>query len=158
MYSPEELLSLYEQKFSAHNFNENPTTLYEPVNHIMNIKGKRIRPVLLLMSCELFAGDVQQALNPAFSMEVFHNFTLVHDDIMDHADIRRGVPTVHKLYGLNAGILAGDVMLAYSYKYLTKIPIQTIPDVLSIFNKTSIEIFEGQQMDIDFESRKEVTE
>src|SRR5580698_2090236 len=108
----------------------------------MNIKGKRIRPLLLLMSCEMFGGKIQNALNPAFAMEVFHNFTLVHDDIMDKADIRQGVPTVNKQFGLNTGILAGDVMLAYAYKYLTDIHPLFIPSLLSIFNKTAIEIFE----------------
>lgn len=158
MYSPNELLSLYEQKFSTTNFNENPTNLYDPVKHIMGIKGKRIRPLLLLMSCDMHGGDVKAGLNPSFAMEVFHNFTLVHDDIMDNADIRRGVPTVHKLFGLNAGILAGDVMLAYAYKYLTDVNPRFVPDLLKVFNKTAIEIFEGQQMDIDFEKRIDVTE
>src|ERR1019366_4223710 len=102
MYSPQQLNTLYDQKFSVDNFHTSPTGLYNPVNHIMSIKGKRIRPLLLMMSCDMFGGNVDQALNPAFAMEVFHNFTLVHDDIMDNADIRRGVPTVHKLYGLNA--------------------------------------------------------
>lgn len=111
-----------------------------------------------MMSNELFGGNVHEVLNPAFAMELFHNFTLVHDDIMDKADLRRGIPTVHKLYGVNAGILAGDVMLAYAYKYLTDIPVQTIPEVLRIFNKTAIEIFEGQQMDMDFEKREDVSE
>ena len=158
MYSPTELTSLYEQKFSTNNFNENPTNLYDPVQHIMNIKGKRIRPILLLMSCDMFGGNVEQGLKPSFAMEVFHNFTLVHDDIMDNADIRRGVPTVHKLFGLNAGILAGDVMLAYAYKYLSDVPVRYIPSLFQAFNKTAIEIFEGQQMDIDFEKRTDVTE
>jgi geranylgeranyl diphosphate synthase type II len=158
MYSPEELQSLYEQKFSSSNFNENPTGLYDPVKHIMSIKGKRIRPLLLMMSCDLFGGNVQEALHPAFAMEVFHNFTLVHDDIMDNADIRRGIPTVHKLFGVNTGILAGDVMLAYAYKYLTDIPAIHIPELLRIFNKTAIEIFEGQQLDMDFEKRTDVSE
>lgn len=158
MYSPSELTALYEQKFSTNNFNENPTNLYDPVKHIMNIKGKRIRPILLLMSCDMFGGKVENGLNPSFAMEVFHNFTLVHDDIMDNADIRRGVPTVHKLFGLNAGILAGDVMLAYAYKYLSDVPVPYIPSLFRVFNKTAIEIFEGQQMDIDFEKRTDVTE
>lgn len=158
MHTPNELLSIYETSFNSHIFNDNPATLYHPVHHIMQVKGKRIRPLLLLMSCELFGGNITEALHPAFAMEVFHNFTLVHDDIMDHAELRRGAPTVHKLYGLNAGILAGDVMLAYAYKYLTQIEPSKIPAILDVFNKTAIEIFEGQQMDIDFESRELVSE
>ena len=124
----------------------------------MNMKGKRLRPLLLLISCDAFGGNVETALNPAFAVEVFHNFTLVHDDIMDNAEIRKGQPTVHKQYGLNAGILTGDIMLAYAYQYLTDVPLQCIPAVLGIFNKTAIEIFEGQQMDIDFEKRNDVSE
>lgn len=157
MHLPQDLLSLFEQKFSTNNFNETPTNLYKPVEHIMSIQGKRIRPLFVLMSCDMFGGDVKQALNPAFAVEVFHNFTLVHDDIMDAADIRRGIPTVHKVFGVNAGILAGDVMLAYAYKYLTDVKPENIPALLSVFNKTAIEIFEGQQMDVDFESRSDVT-
>lgn len=158
MHSASELTKLYEQAFNNNNFNNNPTGLYDPVNHIMNIKGKRIRPLLLLMSCDLFGGDVTEALKPAFAMEVFHNFTLVHDDIMDQADIRRGEPTVHVKYGVNAGILAGDVMLAYAYKNLCSVPAGKVPLVLEVFNKTAIEIFEGQQMDMDFEKRTDVAE
>ena len=158
MHSLSALSKLYNEKFGVDNFHQNPTGLYVPVNHIMNIPGKRIRPILLLMSCELFGGDVIKALDPAFAVEVFHNFTLVHDDIMDQADIRRGVPTVHKLYGVNAGILAGDVMLAYAYQYLTKVAPQYLAPLISVFNKTAIEIFEGQQMDMDFEKRTDVAE
>lgn len=158
MHTPEELISLYEEKFGVNNFHNTPSGLYSPVNHIMNMKGKRIRPLLLMNGCELFGGNVEVALNPAFAMEIFHNFTLVHDDIMDNADVRRGEPTVHKLYGLNAGILAGDVMLSYAYKYLTDVPSAFVSLLLNAFNKTAIEIFEGQQMDMDFEKRLDVTE
>lgn len=157
MQHPEELLKQYEANFSKNNFNTSPTNLYKPVEHIMQMKGKKIRPLLVLMSCDMFGGDVQQAMSPAFAMEVFHNFTLVHDDIMDKADIRRGQPTVHKVYGTNAAILAGDVMLAYAYKYLTSVEVVKIPALLDIFNKTAIEIFEGQQMDVDFETRTDVS-
>ena len=158
MHSPEQLLSLYENKFSGNNFNTTPSGLYAPVNHIMSIKGKRIRPLLLMMSCEMFGGDVALALNPSFAMEVFHNFTLVHDDIMDNGDIRRGEPTVHKIYGLNSGILAGDAMIPYVYKYLTDVPNAYILPLINVFNDTAIEIFEGQQMDVDFEKRDDVSE
>ena len=158
MQSLSALSALYSEKFSVDNFHESPTGLYKPVHHIMNRPGKRIRPLLLLMGCDMFGGDVKQALNPSFAVEVFHNFTLVHDDIMDNADIRRGVPTVHKIFGTNAGILAGDVMLAFAYRYLTNVEPQYIPSLISIFNKTAIEIFEGQQMDMDFEKRSDVTE
>jgi geranylgeranyl diphosphate synthase type II len=157
MQSASTLYNLYEEKFSTGNFNNSPHGLYAPVNHIMGIKGKRIRPLLLLMAADMFGADVQQALNPSFAMEVFHNFTLVHDDIMDNADIRRGIPTVHKVFGINAGILAGDVMLAYAYKYLTDVPASYIPSIMNVFTKTAIEIFEGQQMDVDFEKRIDVT-
>lgn len=157
MHSAEELYRLYETTFNSSNFNNSPTGLYAPVNHIMSMKGKRIRPLLLLMANEMFGGDVKKALNPAFAMEVFHNFTLVHDDIMDNADIRRGIPTVHVKYGINAGILAGDVMLAYAYKYLTDVEPNYIPRMMDVFTQTAIEIFEGQQMDVDFEKRTDVS-
>jgi len=158
MHTAAHLTKLYEQAFNNNNFNNNPTGLYDPVNHIMNIKGKRIRPLLLLMSCDFFGGNVDEALKPAFAMEVFHNFTLVHDDIMDAAEIRRGEPTVHIKYGVNAGILAGDVMLAYAYKNLCSVPADKVPTMIEVFNKTAIEIFEGQQMDMDFEKRTDVKE
>ncbi len=156
MYAPDELLAIYEKAFSQNNFNSNPTNLYKPVEHIMGMQGKKIRPLLLLLSLDMFGGKVEEGLNPAFAMEVFHNFTLVHDDIMDQADIRRGAPTVHKKFGTNAAILAGDVMLAYAYKYLTTVPLHHVPAMMGIFNKTAIEIFEGQQMDVDFETRTDV--
>ncbi len=158
MLTQQQLLTQFEAKAGVNNFRTTPSGLYNPVNHIMSIKGKRIRPLLLLMCCDMFGGSVEEALNPAFAMEVFHNFTLVHDDIMDKADIRRGFPTVHTLFGLNSGILAGDAMLSYAYKFLTKVSPQYVPALLDIFNKTAIEIFEGQQMDIDFEKRMDVTE
>lgn len=158
MYGLEELGKLYENKFSGENFKDEPLGLYNPVRHIMNMKGKRIRPLLLLMSCDMFGGDVTSSLYPAYAMEVFHNFTLVHDDIMDAAEKRRGEITVHKKFGVNAAILAGDVMLSYAYKFVTQVPHQKIPAVLEVFNKTAIEIYEGQQMDVDFEKRLNVSE
>ena len=121
MQSPQQLAELYEKFYQQNGFNYEPDGLYQPVRHILNIPGKRIRPMFVLTACDMFNGNLQEALNAAFAMEVFHNFTLVHDDVMDNADIRRGVPTVHKIYGLNEAILAGDVMLSYGYKYLLKI-------------------------------------
>ena len=156
MHSPDVLLHLYEEKFAKNNFYANPTNLYKPVDHIMQMKGKKIRPLLVLMACDLFGGKAEEALNPAFSVEVFHNFSLVHDDIMDASDIRRGEPTVHKKFGTNAAILAGDAMLAYAYQYLTNVPDELLRPLLTAFNKTAIEIFEGQQMDVDFETRNDV--
>jgi len=156
--TPQQLLSLFEEKASINNFNTFPPGLYKPVNHIMSMKGKCIRPLLLLMSCDMFGGNIEEALNPAFAVEVFHNFTLVHDDIMDNAGLRRGVPTVHKLFGINSGILAGDVMLSYAYKFLAMVSPEYIPGLFQVFNNTTIQIFEGQQMDIDFEKRQDVSE
>ena len=144
MYSLQDLTHLYDSKFNRNQFSDHTSGLYAPVNHILSIKGKRIRPLLLLLGCDMFGGNPEDALNPAFAVEMFHNFTLVHDDIMDNADIRRGEPTVHKLYGINTGILTGDIMLAYAYRYLTQVPDEMIPALVKVFNKTAIEIFEGQ--------------
>jgi len=157
MYSLEELNKLYDNKFSGENFKAEPAGLYDPVRHIMSNTGKKIRPMLLLMSCDMFGGDVHQALDSAFAIEVFHNFTLVHDDIMDAAELRRGNPAVHIKFGVNKGILAGDVMLSYAYQYLCSLQADKLAPVLQVFNQTAIEIMEGQQMDIDFEKRTEVT-
>lgn len=152
------MYALYEQRFSGENFRNGPDGLYLPVRHIMRSPGKKIRPMLLLASCELFGGDAVQALEPAFAFEVFHNFTLVHDDIMDAAELRRGRPTVHRQFGLNAAILAGDAMLTFSYDYLLHIPDRSLRAALELFNRTAMEIFEGQQMDVDFEQRIDVSE
>lgn len=157
MQNPQQLAELYQQFYQSNSFNYDPNGLYEPVRHIMSIQGKRIRPMLLLMACDMFGGNLNEALNPAFAMEVFHNFTLVHDDVMDNADIRRGVPTVHKKYGLNEAILAGDVMLSYGYKYLLNVSEANMPRAMRLFTKAAIEIFEGQQLDLDFEKRLDVT-
>ncbi len=151
------LLQLYEKTFNQNNFNTSPHNLYEPIEYIMGLKGKKIRPLLVMIGCELFEGDVKKALRAAFAMEVFHNFTLVSDDVIDQSDLRRGQPTVHKKYGLNAAILSGDAMFAYAYRFLTDVDAHLLRDVTSVFNKTAIEIFEGQQMDIVFESRDDVS-
>lgn len=158
MYSIEKLGELYEKNFPAEIFSGEPHGLYDPVVHIMSIGGKRIRPLLCLLSADMFGNNPEKALHPAFGVEVFHNFTLVHDDIMDNADLRRGQPAVHTLYGLNKGILSGDVMFAYAYKYVTSVDANILPDIVHTFNKTAIEIFEGQQNDMDFEVRNDVTE
>lgn len=158
MHSIEELVEIYEKNFPPQLFAGQPTGLYDPVVHIMSIGGKRIRPLLCLLAADMFGNKVEAALNPAFGVEVFHNFTLVHDDIMDNADMRRGKPAVHTLYGLNKGILSGDVMFAYAYKYIAMVEPHLLSQVFHVFNKTAIEIFEGQQSDMDFEERNDVSE
>lgn len=139
-------------------WNQTPTGLYEPVNYIMQLGGKRLRPVLVLLAYTLFKEDVKKALPVAMAVEVFHNFTLVHDDIMDDAPLRRGKPSVHTKYDLNTGILSGDVMLIDCYEYLLKMDApQRVKQLVSIFNKVAIKVCEGQQYDIDFEKRNDVT-
>ncbi|MBS1684579.1 MAG: polyprenyl synthetase family protein [Bacteroidetes bacterium] len=157
MLSIKDLSVRYNNSFSVADFRLQPTGLYEPMEHIMAIPGKRIRPLLLLIACDAFGGDVQQALGAAHAMELFHNFSLVHDDIMDDATLRRGVDTVHEKFGLNAGILSGDALFAYAYKYLAQSPEAMLPSLFHVFTKAAIEILEGQQMDMDFEQRLDVT-
>lgn len=156
--STEELLQHYDKYAASNAFPNEPKGIYDGVRHIMNIKGKRIRPLLALHACDIFEGNIDKALGAAHAVEVFHNFTLVHDDIMDNASVRRGVKTVHEVFGNNAAILSGDVMLSYAYQYLVENNEGCIMDLLQVFNKTGIEVMEGQQLDVDFERRLDVTE
>ena len=136
-----------------------PQNLYEPIAYILKLGGKRLRPALVLMGCNLFREDLQKALPAAYAIELFHNFTLMHDDIMDNAPLRRGQPTVHERYNRNTGILSGDAMLTLAYQYLmsTGADERVSAEVIRIFNKCAIEVCEGQQMDMDFENRTDVS-
>jgi len=156
MHSFSELVQLFEDRFSTSlPFPQLPHTLYEPCRYFLTIGGKRVRPVLCLMANELFETIGDDAWHAATGIELFHNFTLIHDDIMDKAPLRRGKETIHERNGLTAGILCGDVMSIYAYDQLAYIR-TALPQVLHLFNKTSIEVCEGQQLDMDFETRGDV--
>ncbi|GEL10688.1 geranylgeranyl diphosphate synthase, type II [Flavobacterium glycines] len=134
-----------------------PKNLYEPIQYILGLGGKRIRPVLTLMSAEVFDVSYEKALPAALAVEVFHNFSLVHDDIMDDAPLRRGNVTVHEKWNINTGILSGDAMLILAYQYFEKYEPVIFRDLAKLFSKTALEVCEGQQWDVDFESRIDVT-
>ena len=134
-----------------------PRNLYEPIDYIISLAGKRIRPVLTLMAAEVFDVDYKKALPAAMAVEVFHNFSLVHDDIMDAAPLRRGNETVHEKWDLNTGILSGDAMLILAYQYFEQYEPEIFRSLAKLFSKTAIEVCEGQQWDVDFESRDDVT-
>lgn len=130
-----------------------PSNLYEPVEYLLQLGGKRVRPLLCLIGCELFDGEVEKALPPALGIEYFHNFTLAHDDIMDAAPLRRGKATMHTKYDVNTAILSGDVMFAKAYQLMCQVEAVILAPVLHTFNQTAIEVCEGQQYDMDFENR-----
>ena len=134
-----------------------PVQLYEPIAYSLSIGGKRLRPALMLHAASLFASPSRKALPAAMAIEIFHNFTLLHDDIMDKADVRRGLPTVHKKYSENSAILSGDAMSILAFKYLAQGKIESLPEVLNLFSDTALEVCDGQQMDMDFESSSTVT-
>ncbi len=134
-----------------------PHTLYDPIRYILELGGKRLRPVLTLMTSEIFGCDYKRALNAALSVEVFHNFSLVHDDIMDAAPLRRGKDTVHEKWDVNTGILSGDAMLIMAYKLFENYDDATFRNLAQLFSKTALEVCEGQQYDIDFETKDDVT-
>jgi len=134
-----------------------PINLYEPIKYILAIGGKRIRPLLVLLSNNLFDGETITALKPAISLEIFHNFTLLHDDIMDKADMRRNKPTVHKKWNENIAILSGDAMQIIANQYMAEAPTNKLSECLKIFNQTALEVCEGQQYDMNFETHLEVT-
>ena len=157
MHSFTELAASFEERFTATlPFPESPANLYDPCRYLLQLGGKRVRPVLCLMGSELFADISEDAWYGAYGVELFHNFTLIHDDIMDKAPLRRGQPTIHAKYGMTAGILSGDVMSIFAYERLAHIK-TALPQVLQLFNKTAIEVCEGQQLDMDFETRSDVT-
>ncbi len=135
-----------------------PSELYAPIAYTMGLGGKRIRPSLVLMSCDAFGGNLEDAVLPAVGLELYHNFTLLHDDVMDKADIRRGKPTVHIKWNENAAILSGDAMLTMATQYIAKAPAIVMAQVMDLYNKTAMEIYEGQQYDVDFEQRLDVKE
>ena len=152
----EEIQDIITSELEKINWNKDPQGLYEPIGYVLSMGGKRIRPALALMACNLFSEDVQPAVNTALGLEIFHNFTLLHDDIMDRADVRRGQQTVHKKWNDNTAILSGDVMQIASYQFVAKTPAKQLKPVLDLFSQTAAEICEGQQYDVDFESRDDV--
>ena len=138
------------------NWKREPYGLYEPIEYTLAAGGKRVRPQLAMIACELFGGKAEEIAPAAMALEVFHNFTLLHDDVMDHADVRRGRPTVHVKWNENTAILSGDQMLIEAYKLLSGVPADKLPTILQLFNKMATEICEGQQYDVDFESQEQV--
>jgi geranylgeranyl diphosphate synthase type II len=156
MHSFQELVKDFANKFNTQHFPVSPSTLYDPGNYFLTLGGKRIRPVMCLMGNELFDTISADAYHAATAIELFHNFSLIHDDIMDAASLRRGMETVHKKFGQNTAILSGDVMLIRSYEYLNKIKAEHLNKVLFLFNRTAREVCEGQQLDIDFETQENV--
>ncbi|MFA7274308.1 MAG: polyprenyl synthetase family protein [Crocinitomicaceae bacterium] len=148
---------MISQSISDWNLPKTPENLYAPLRYFMQIGGKRMRPVLTLMGIELFGGKAENALHAALSVELFHNFTLIHDDIMDAAPLRRSMQTVHTKWNENIAILSGDVLMVKAYQEICKQNPENLPELLRVFNQTAVEVCEGQQMDMDFESRKDVS-
>jgi geranylgeranyl diphosphate synthase type II len=157
MHSFEHLSSQFAEFFKTRHFPEQPATLYEPNEYFLGLSGKRVRPVLCLMGNELFDEITPDAWHVATAIELFHNFTLIHDDIMDKAPLRRGMQTMHEKYGNNTALLAGDVMLVTAYSHLNKISGKYIFTINSLFNRTAREVCEGQQIDMDFEKAENVS-
>jgi geranylgeranyl diphosphate synthase type II len=152
----QELQVLIQKAVEKIDFPPYPAKLYEPISYILDLGGKRMRPALLLMACDLFEGDVEKAMAPALAIEVFHNFTLMHDDIMDKAPLRRGKTTVHERWNANTAILSGDVMLIEGYKLIMQVDDHLLRTILTIFNETAVGVCEGQQLDMEFEVRDDV--
>lgn len=150
----QEIVAEAIQKYT---FEEKPAELYAPMNYIISHGGKRLRPIMVLMASELFGGDIQKALKPSLAIEFFHNFTLIHDDIMDEAPLRRNKPTIHTLHGINVGILSGDALLIKAYQFFEDLEPELFKKCLQIFSHTGAVLCEGQQMDVNFETMEDVT-
>lgn len=152
----QDLQVLIDDAFSRIEFPAEPADLYNPITYTLGLGGKRLRPLLVLASCQMFGGEITEAINPAIGIELFHNFTLLHDDIMDQAPLRRGKETVYKKWNSNVAILAGDTMFAIANKYMLRTRPQAISQVVELFNQTAIEVCEGQQYDMDYEHRTSI--
>lgn len=157
MHNYNQYLNLVNEAIDKIQYPEHPAQLYAPIAYTMALGGKRIRPVLTLMTCEAMGGDINKAVNAALGIELFHNFTLLHDDVMDRADVRRGKPTVHVKWNDNVAILSGDAMLTTATQIVSKVSDDILRSILELFNTTAMEIYEGQQWDMDFEQRNDVT-
>jgi len=158
MKSAKQIQESFEEYLQSLDYSHQPDDLYAPIRYVLSLGGKRIRPTFLIMAYNMFAQDIESVFSTAAGMEIFHNFTLLHDDLMDRADMRRGKPTVHKKWNENAAILSGDGMLVLAYRYLAQTPEPELNKVLNLANKTFTEIMEGQQYDMEFETRNDVTE
>lgn len=158
MFTASELLDIVEGHIAGLQFTRTPKGLYDPVSYVLSLGGKRIRPVLMLMAYNLYREDVKSILQPATGIEVYHNYTLLHDDLMDRADMRRGKATVHKVWNDNVAILSGDAMLVLAYQFMAQCASEKLKDVMDLFSQTALEICEGQQLDMEFEQRKDVKE
>lgn len=154
----QDYLKYYESYLNQSSFIKWPKELYEPIEYILHLGGKRLRPVLVLAASDLFGGNFEDAYPAAHAVEVFHNFTLMHDDIMDEADLRRGKSSVPNLYGSNLAILSGDTMLVKAYQEIEKLPKDNLIKAFSLFNKTAVEVCEGQMLDMSFETSEDVNE
>ncbi|OFY34809.1 MAG: isoprenyl synthetase [Bacteroidetes bacterium RIFOXYA12_FULL_35_11] len=157
MQSFKEIIAYFDKRLSEIQYPEKPELLYEPIRYILSAGGKRIRPSLTLMACNMYSQNIERALPIALAIETFHNFTLLHDDIMDHANMRRGRKTVHVKWNENVAILSGDAMSIIAYKYLEQLDNEILKPVLHIFNRTAVEICEGQQYDMDYENMDNVS-
>lgn len=158
MYTSKEIIAFVREQVEKMNIKATPAGLYDPIRYVLSMGGKRLRPVLMLMAYNLYREDLERIVPLALGLETYHNYTLLHDDLMDHADMRRGHLTVHKKWNENTAILSGDSMLVLAYSMMQQAPAEHLPAVLDLFTRTALEIGEGQQYDIDFEERNDVTE
>lgn len=158
MMKADEILKLVNDFLDNLPYDRKPASLYAPVRYVLSMGGKRIRPVLMLLAYNLFKDNPESILMPACALETYHNYTLLHDDLMDNADLRRGHETVHKKWDANTAILSGDSMLVLAYQRMMQCDADKMPEVMSLFTETALEIGEGQQYDMDFENRDDVTE
>lgn len=157
MLTAEFLQKTFKHELEKIRFDARPSELYDPIAYTLDLGGKRLRPVMALVSCNMFGGDVAKAMPAAIGLEIFHNFTLIHDDIMDNAPLRRGQPTVFKKWNPNIAILSGDTMLAKAYEFLLMIDENHLKKVMEVFTQTAIAVCEGQQFDMNFESRDNIS-
>lgn len=158
MFTASQLLDKINNHISEIQYTRTPKGLYAPVEYVLSLGGKRIRPVLMLMSYNLYREDISEIYDAATGIEVYHNYTLLHDDLMDRADVRRGKPTVHKVWDDNTAILSGDTMLVLAYQHMASSAPEHLKEVMDLFSLTALEICEGQQLDMEFESRTDVLE
>ena len=154
----EELREVLEDRIQSIEFKRPPADLYDPISYTLQSNGKRIRPVLFLLACQMFSEKIDDAIDPAIGFEIFHNFTLLHDDIMDNASVRRGMPTVHEKWNVNTAILSGDAMMVEAYKFVSHTPGKYLGEVLALFSETASGVCEGQMFDMLFEKQETVSE